>query len=890
MSLVTKIAGRSLRQRPARTLFSILGVALGIAIAVGVFTLDYNTVLGLSLPGLNDWKPELEVRPAQGVGDPHESLQATPGVAGVSAFFQNDVVVRRARTDDKGTDPHDVRAIGGRVEERGGAAAEPIRARLFALESAALPRLDAVRVARGETLAPDAREREALVGEALADALGIQPGDTVALARPGRAARQACIDGEIKTLEPDGAAAADVPVEESFRVAGVLAREKLGRRSQGMVVVVDFQWGRALYSGARVDSVYWVKQDPKVDIERLRSSLASSFSYELNKSVLVGAAADERAFRNGVRMAGLLALVLGLYVIFHTLSMSLVERVREVATLHALGATRAQVMRIFLCEACAISALAAFLGVAGGLGLARAWLLLGITTLGSGHHIQIFDVPWPAVLALAALGVGVALLGSIYPLIRARRASPVAALRGEDPLHVSGVTRGFHAFVALLLAVLLPALYLVIVPVVGETQGVLVGAILVAVGILALLVVLPLIVPSLLGFLSNVLVRPLEELWTLSGRLAARSIRESRSRIAVSAAAIALVTASFVSLKGMTASLRGEVEAWAGDALVSKVHLGAMPNIPFDKLRAQLERYPGVRAIENGSARTYVPFLLIGMRTSELAKYGPCRDDPAVLAALERDDALILSKQLARHLDYKVGDRVHVANSSGAVQDLVVAAISDVYGYFPHPDERLYGVVSDRYMKRAFCLDVDTLTECAVVLDPGTDPDVVKTAVREAWPEFKSMRYEPGRELLRVHLEDIDHDFRLFDIILGLTALLAGLGVLNGLLLSALERAKELGVLKALGASRRQVAGMVLCESAVVGLLGGLLGTALGAALTPLIVRALEGLSGLDLPELGAGRWLWICPAGALALALVAALYPIRRMNRMNAVAAVRTG
>jgi putative ABC transport system permease protein len=221
---------------------------------------------------------------------------------------------------------------------------------------------------------------------------------------------------------------------------------------------------------------------------------------------------------------------------------------------------------------------------------------------------------------------------------------------------------------------------------------------------------------------------------------------------------------------------------------------------------------------------------------------------------------------------------------------LTVAAISDDYGYFPHPDERLYGVVSDRYMKRAFCMDVDTLTECSVVLDPGTDPDVVKTAVRSAWPEIKSMRYERGSELLRVHLEDIDHDFLLFDIILGLTALLAGLGVLNGLLLSALERTKELGVLKALGTSRRQITGMVLCESAVVGLLGGLLGTALGAALIPLVVRALEGLSGLDLPQVGAGKWLWICPLGALVLVLVAALYPIRRMNRMNAVSAVRTG
>src|SRR6185295_5603865 len=144
--------------------------------------------------------------------------------------------------------------------------------------------------------------------------------------------------------------------------------------------------------------------------------------------------------------------------------------------------------------------------------------------------------------------VGVALLGSIYPLLRARNASPVAALRGEDARHTQGVARGFHAFAALLLAVLLPALYLVIVPVVGETQGVLVGAILAAVGLLAVLVVLPLLVPSLLILLSNVLVHPLERLWTLSGRLAARSIRDSRSRVAVSAAAIALVTASFVSL------------------------------------------------------------------------------------------------------------------------------------------------------------------------------------------------------------------------------------------------------------------------------------------------------------------------------------------------------
>jgi putative ABC transport system permease protein len=594
-------------------------------------------------------------------------------------------------------------------------------------------------------------------------------------------------------------------------------------------------------------------------------------------------------------MAGLLALVLGLYVIFHTLSMGLVERVREVATLHALGCTRGQVAAIFLAEAVAISALAAFLGVAGGLAFARVLLLLGVTTLGTGHRIHIFDVPWPAVLSLAGLGVGVALLGSIYPLLRARRSSPAAVLRGEEVLDHRALSRGFHTFAAILLALLLPGLYLVIVPVVGEAQGVLVGAILAAVGILSLFVVVPMMMPAALGWISGALARPMRRLAPMSGRLAARSIAEGRSRIGVSTAAIALVAAAFTGLKGMTASLRGEIEVWAQDALVDKVYLGGLPNVPIQALRDQLElAYPGgntgLVAIESGSARTYVPFLLLGMRTSELERFGPCRDDPSIAHALDQENGVILSRQLARHLAYKIGDRVHVANASGAVQDLSVAAISDAYGYFPHPDERLYGVVSEGFVKRAFCLDAGALSECAVVLAKGADPEVLRAAVRDLCPEWSSPRMELGRGLLQAHLDDIDRDFRLFDIILGLTALLAGLGVLNGLLLSGLERTKELGVLRALGASRGQISGMVLLESTVVGLLGGILGTALGAALTTVIVRALEGLSGLDLPERTAGPWLALCPAGALSIALFASLYPIHRMNRTSAVAAVRTG
>lgn len=877
MRLVATIARRSLLQRRTRTLFSAFGVALGIAVSVGVFTLDHNTVLGLSLPGLADWKPALEVRPARGLANPKIDLESTPGVAGVSAFFQNDVQIRRAR-ERRGKAP------AGRLSETSDDA--PI-VRLVALEAGSLPGMDALRVSAGSPIDPDSKVPEVLVGERLASELGLSTRDLVLLSRPSLPTAQDCVDGVRRPREPADVVPAPAIV---FRVAGILAYEKLGRRSQGMVAVVDYVRGRELFAGVSIEPSYWVRQDPRVDIERLRSSLAASFSYELNKSVLIGAAADERAFRNGVRMAGLLALVLGLYVIFHTLSMGLVERVREVATLHALGCTRGQVARIFLAEALAISALAAVLGLSGGLVMARGLLLLGITTLGTGHHIWNFDVPWVAVLSLTGLGVGVALVGSIYPLLRARGSSPAAVLRGEEVLESRALSRGFHTFAAVLLVVLLPGLYFVIVPVVGEVQGVLVGAVLAGVGVLALLVVIPMMMPSALGLISSAVARPFQRLAPLSGRLAARSIREGRARIGVSTAAIALVAAAFTGLKGMTASLRGEIEVWAQEAMVDKVYVGGLPSVPLDDLRRQLERYPGVLAIESGSARTYVPFLLLGMRASELARHGPCREDPALAEGIARGNGVILSKRLARHLAYSVGDTVHVANASGSVQDLEVLAISDAYGYFPQPDERLYGVVGEDFVRSAFCLDAGAISECAVVLEPGADPEVVRTAVRELWPDLASLRTVTGVGMLQVHLDDIDRDFRLFDIILGLTAALAGLGVLNGLLLSALERTKELGLLGALGASRAQVAGMVLYESAVVGTLGGILGTALGAALTPVIVRALEGLSGLDLPERTAGPWLWLCPAGALLLAILASLYPIRRMNRTSAVAAVRSG
>jgi putative ABC transport system permease protein len=867
MGLALTLARRSLLSRPGRTLFSTLGIALGVATVVGVIVLDFNTIVGLSGPMRASGTPDLQLRGPVGEGGASDPYQIE-GVSLIARYFQNDAVLRLEPVSEVLPD----------------AAGDRRRVRLIALDAEYAPQLSVYSLAEGEDLDPDGG-RQVLIGLGVAEHFSIGVGDNLWISRPRRPSKFRCEDG--KLVEQRGLR--DDPVEWDCEVVGILAREQLGRRSGGNVVLVDYGLGRRIYKGVHVQTTLWANRDGTVDPERTKASLAKTFDYEFNEAALLGQAADERAFRTGVRMAGLLALVLGLYVIFHTLSMSLTERLKEVGTLHALGTTRGQIGRVFLLEAVLLAGGGALLGLAGGIGLARGLLELGITTLGTGKHVGIFVVPWAIVLSLAAVGFLIALVGSVYPLFSLRGTSTVQVLRGESS-RAQRTPVGFHLLYALLLALVLPSLYFVIVPVIGEMTEELLSTLLGAVGFLSLIVLLSLVMPTVLAGVCAATTRPFTTLWPLAGRLTARAMRSAPARIGVCTSALALVTAGFVGLKGMTASLEGEVEQWAEEAVLGKVWVRGMPATKFDALAAHLHRYPGVVGVEKGNARVHSPFLIQGVAVAELAGYGPCADDPSLMRALERDKGMIVSRRLAQDLSYEVGDPVLLTRANGQSEQFHVIAISDAYGHYPYPDERMYGLIADLHLEDFWCVPTDMVDEVAVRVEPGTDPGVIEAAVFDFHAGPHRIHFRTGAEVLEDHRADIRRDFVLFDVLLLLTAALAGLGVLNGQLLAALERAKELGVLKALGTSRGQLAGLVLLEALVVGLVGGALGVGLGLGLTPLVVGALRGLVGLDLPHVGPGVWAWVGFGGSVLVALLSALYPMWRTLRVDAIRAVRTG
>ena len=149
----------------------------------------------------------------------------------------------------------------------------------------------------------------------------------------------------------------------------------------------------------------------------------------------------------------------------------------------------------------------------------------------------------------------------------------------------------------------------------------------------------------------------------------------------------------------------------------------------------------------------------------------------------------IVSRRLAEQRELQVGDALLMNTSGHGVQTFEVLAISDAYGYFPHPDERAYAVTADRYVRRYFCVDVASTSRISVRLDERRDYEAVAAFLRARFPGAR-LRITTGPAIVSRNLIDIRRDFVLFDVILTLTAVLAGLGILNGLLLAALERTK----------------------------------------------------------------------------------------------------
>lgn len=862
MRLTSLVVWKSWASNPLRTTLTILGIALGVAVVTAIHVMDHNTIQSqLRLLRPDAGRVDLELVPADKSREPgaiRAALQQVDGIADVGLLHEASVVLA-------GGDP------GRPVAPAAAFGLSPLPSRAFSLYA----------VSAGEDLTDLDGDAAVLLSEPLAAALGVGVGDSVSLTPPAVPVRARCVGG--KLVRDAGPAASDAMEPTRVFVKGLLADTGIARRNQRFVVICSFPIAqRASPAG---HTFYQVNRAYGTDADRLRQSLSTDFQVLDEESALLGEASDERAFRNGVKVLGGLALVLGMFVVFQTLSQSLVERLKQIGLLRCLGASRRSIVSIFFLDALLMAIVGVALGVGLGIALFELLARFNFTTLGVGKSITTSEIPIGPVLWTAGLGLLFTLTGAIFPLWKARNlpAVQIVNARGLEGERGADVLRGVHLFLFVLLVVVLPAAYLAMTPILAasenETRSVLLqlGGLVLAFGVVLL------VSPRLVRLVGKLLVRPWRRIGELPAFLVERGLARASGRFAASVCGLAIVLLAIIAVGSITAAMRAEIVDFGDRTTAHRIFLGFGARATTSL--TALHDIEGVEHVELHEGRRTVPFLLSGISTETLSQpggYFESRPDQAREFA-EGERSVLVSARLARMYGVGPGDALGVLTDEGR-KPYRILAVTDSAGFWV--EERAWAVTAPRWMERDFCVGVDSVTAATIRLAPGASLAKVRGEVRKAIPDLERIR--DGAQIIDYHLRDLRRDFALFDVLLGLILLLAVTGLVNQMTIAALSRVREIGVLRALGMSHSQLRRRFFIESMSISVLAAALAVVLGVPLGWLVVNGLNRVAGLEAPYVVPWLALAVVVVTALIVGWVASILPGARAARMSPAESVR--
>lgn len=561
------------------------------------------------------------------------------------------------------------------------------------------------------------------------------------------------------------------------------------------------------------------------------------------------------------------ALFVGAFLIFNTFNILVAQRQRELALLRALGASRGQVTRSVLVEGLVVGLLASAIGLGAGVGVAAGLRAL-ISSFGGALPSGPLIVTTRTVIAAFAVGILVTLLASLLPARRASAVPPIAAMR-DAAIPESSLRRSLViGSVLLLLGVLLVAKGLT-----GNLPLLGVGALLSFLGVAGL---------------SPLLSRPASRLlgWPLArgvpGKLGQRNAMRNPRRTASTAAAlmIGLALVSAVSVLGAStkASVVKIVEGAVGADLVVQQKgfaRGFSPTVTQSVRSAQGVARVDVLRFEQakvGKAVTFVtavPAESIGRTITLTRKAGDLSLSPTTL---------LLSDKEAKARALRPGDSVQVTFGRGSTQTLRVAGT--------YLANQLVGpYLLDQSASQQFTNRLDSVL--LVEARKGVSAEQVRASVDRVVAAEPTVEVLNRAEFTKSTTSQIDTVTTIITILLGLSILIAVLGIVNTLALAVIERTHELGLLRAVGLSRRQTRRMVTVEAVIVSVFGALLGLGVGSVFGIAFQRALAD-QGIDQLSFPAGRLVVFVVVAGLA-GVLAALLPARRAARLDVLRAIAT-
>jgi putative ABC transport system permease protein len=572
-----------------------------------------------------------------------------------------------------------------------------------------------------------------------------------------------------------------------------------------------------------------------------------------------------------------IAILVGSFLIFNTFSITVAQRVSEFGMLRTLGASRRQILTTVVVEALAIGLLGAVVGIGGGFVIAK---LLNALLEAFGIDLPTTDLVMESrtVIVSLAIGIVVTVLSSLVPALRSTRVPPIAALHAAVPTP-SRRRRLLGLAISLLLGAV--GLAMVLIGLFGSA-GAGTSAGLIGGGAVVIVFAVSLFSPRLVPPLATIAGWPLERLRRLLGRLSRENAQRNPSRTAVTAAAlmIGLTVVTFVTVfaAGLKSSVAQVVDENFAGGLVIQNSDGFSP-IPNGAAFAA-GRVPGVGTV--ASIRSEQAKLLpsgAGVRVS-----APGRDvektvdvewkkgGPGKLRGLRNGQA-ILSDSFASEHGLEVGDSFRLLSQTRHRPRFeVVGEFDSKLGVFGSV------LITQAAMARELGQTQDTIDfiETAPGADPVKTQALLTALVERAFPVAEVLNQQ---ELKESREEQVDELVNLVYALLLLAIVISLFGIANTLALSIHERTRELGMLRAIGMSRRQVRTMIRYEAVITALIGAILGLVLGLVFATLIAQPLkdEGFT-LSYP-IGSLIFLLIVSA---VLGVIAAIPPARRASRLD--------
>ncbi|CAN5653058.1 FtsX-like permease family protein [soil metagenome] len=841
---------RNLRARVQRTLLTAVGIVLGVGIVFGVLTLS-NTMSGTfkDLFTRAYGSSDLTVTAAGGSGGfDQKTVEKVRGYEGVGSSAPRYSLSSSLILHKKKTSQPEVRSM-----------------RLFGVEPKSAGLATGFDLTDGHF--PRSGKELTLDGGS-AKSAGVAIGDTVTVGTP---------EGPKK-----------------LRLVGLLRIPggSFGGLAFGMVPLSFGQEAfdkRGQISGISVEAAEGVSVS---DLrEGLDKKLGQGLQVERSETRTQQVSGQLQGFTIALLFFAGTSLFVGAFLVFNALSMTVLERTRELGMLRALGSTRAMIARSVIVEAMLLGVLGSLLGVLFGYGMAKGLVYL----FGKAYLFEITALvlsPF-ALVSAVVVGIAVTVVAALYPALRAGRVSPVEAMRARSGgvTGEGGGSLGFSVFgpvLGLLLAGAgVPWIYYLAKNLSSNLEGLIYASGIVA--IIAAFLGISLIIPVLVRPLAALFSPALRLLFGVEGRMAAANATRNRGRTALTASALMVGISLVVAFSALGGSLLGSIRDYLDGSLGSDYVVqptqqnsdaGFSAKLPEEIGRVDgVEKTTSIVSSFRQDGKKVDAVFGVDENYPGIFRVNYAAGGPDAFSKL-KDGGALIGKQLAEDRKLGVGSRIEIPGPKGRKKYPVEGVLkNDVIG----------GGTGIYLSKEVLASDFnETESEfLAVKARPGSDRGVLERRIEEVLKDYPQFTLYSNAEWKAQIESDFNRQYVFFYAIMGVSVAVSAFGVVNTLSMSVFERTREIGILRAVGTTRLQIGRLIIDEGVVISLIGCLVGVALGSLLGYLFVRG-SGAGGFEIdfyyPKLPALAAL----LSGLFIGVFAGLLPARSAARKSIVEAVQ--